>query len=78
MTNNVGDHIRRLRTDRGYKQAFPPKAVGVSQGKISRIEWGTTDPSFDEMARIAQVLEYPLDSFAKMGPLSKWRPKKVR
>lgn len=60
----LGEHIRALRTTRGFKQEYLAQAAGVSQGKISRIESGDLQPTFEEMVAIARVLECPLDRFA--------------
>lgn len=60
---HVGDRIRTIRTDRGYKQEYLATAAGVTQAHISRVERGIAKPTFAEMVSIARVLECPLEDF---------------
>lgn len=60
----IGERIRELRVSRGYKQEYLAEVAGVSQGKISRIEGGESQPTFAEMVAIARALECRLDDFA--------------
>lgn len=53
------------REARGLSQNDLTKLLGFSQGKLSKIENGLLGLSTDELVKIADTLEYPVDFFRK-------------
>lgn len=60
--NDFGPALRRWRRLRGIKQSHAAELLGVGQATISRWEQGHHVPSAAECARLARLLEAPLDS----------------
>ena len=60
MKRNIGLRIKHLRTVRGLTQATLAEAVGISTEAISNIERGVNFPSFENLAKIAEVLKCAL------------------
>jgi transcriptional regulator with XRE-family HTH domain len=60
--NDFGLALRRWRRLRGIKQSHAAELLGVGQATISRWEQGHHAPSITESARLAHLLEAPLDS----------------
>ena len=58
----VGNHLRRIRLERGYPLARLAEAAGVSIGLISQIERGLTSPSVRSLRQICGALGLPLSS----------------
>lgn len=59
FVTELGENLRRLRTERGLSQAALAETVGVSQGAISQIEMGRV-LSPDALPRIANALNVPI------------------
>lgn len=53
----VGKNIKKIRTERGYTQAFLAEKVELSEGHIIQIEGGFKSPSIFSLARIAEALD---------------------
>ena len=67
-----GRRLRALRIERAMTQEDLANAAGVSTVFISSIERGKYAPSFDNLAKLARVLDVPvkdLFDFAAGGPL---------
>lgn len=62
--------IRQARDARHVRQAALAEAVGVSPGHISEIEGGTKNASVQLLARIAEVLNCPVDLLERRRPFS--------
>ena len=60
--NDFGLALRRWRRLRGIKHSHAAELLGVGQATISRWEHGRHAPSAAESARLARLLEAPLDS----------------
>ncbi len=45
------------------------KAVGTTQGRISKVETGLLDPTPDLLEKLADVLRVPVSFFYKQGTL---------
>jgi len=76
-----GRRLRALRIERKMTQEDLANAAGVSTVFISSIERGKYAPSFDNLAKLARVLDVPvkdLFDFADVGPLpgKRVRPRK--
>lgn len=54
---NIGKNISSLRKDRNMSQAELAKAVGVGRSTISSWETDRTEPSMQDVEKIAQVLD---------------------
>ena len=59
---SLGEMIKQGRQDR-YSIEELAKRAGVSSGRISQIERGTANPSFETLWRLATALELPIGSF---------------
>lgn len=57
--------LRLLRLERCYTQEALAFAAGVSPQCISTLERGTRLPQFFTLAKIAKILDVPLDVFAQ-------------
>ncbi len=53
----LGQHIRKLRMQRGLSGSELARRAGVSRSLISQIERGTSSPSVDVLRRIANTLD---------------------
>ena len=64
----IGEHIRRLRSDRGLSVRAFAAQTGFSPSFISQLENGLVSPSIDSMERIANTLGVTLgEFFASLG-----------
>lgn len=76
-----GDKIRKSRLEKGYEniQQFSRKA-GIAHSTLITIESGTRLNCYiDSLARIAKVLEVPIEKLLKIVPITKKRlPYKAR
>jgi len=52
----IGHEIRDRRTDQGLTQVELARMVGVTQGRLSEYERGTTTPSLEILRSLAEVL----------------------
>lgn len=57
----VGANVRRLRAGAEMTQAELASEVGVSQSAISQLERGSSDFTIGVIARVAEVLDQPVD-----------------
>ena len=55
--------MRVARQSRGYSQAELSHRSGLSQGNISKIENGISDPPDDAVEKIAKALAFPVSFF---------------
>ncbi|MFE6716873.1 helix-turn-helix domain-containing protein [Streptomyces albidoflavus] len=56
----LGDRIRERRMWCNLTQERLAERAGVSRDTIQRIERGTSDPRYGQLARIARALDIPL------------------
>ena len=56
----LGLRISHLRADRGYSQREFAAKIGMDRMYFSKIEAGTTNPSFESIIKIANGLEMDL------------------
>lgn len=56
-----GDNIKRLRKNKGLKQQELAEILGISQKSYSHWENGKTEPSFENLVKLADLLEVSLD-----------------
>lgn len=61
---NIGDNVRRIRTERNMTQIELAERVGVSQSMINQIERGTKALNVNLAAQMAVVLECEVNDFA--------------
>jgi transcriptional regulator with XRE-family HTH domain len=59
----IGEHIRRLRTERGLSARAFAAQTGFSASFISQLENGQVSPSLGSMQRIAEALNVSLGEF---------------
>lgn len=59
---SIGERLREYRADRFTINELSRRA-GVSSGRISEIERGGANPSFETLWRLASVLEVPIAAF---------------
>ncbi len=57
MTN----HLRDMRTDRGWSQAELAKRLGVSRQTVNAIETGRYDPSLPLAFRLADIFDMAIE-----------------
>ncbi|WP_333700282.1 helix-turn-helix transcriptional regulator, partial [Rivihabitans pingtungensis] len=53
----IGHRIREARKQRGYNQQWLAEQIGVSQPSVSDWESGRNDPTMDNLAMAARVLD---------------------
>lgn len=56
-----GDNIKRLRKNKGLKQQEIAELLGVKRNTYSDWENGKTDPSFENLVKLADLLDVSLD-----------------
>ncbi|NEC12085.1 helix-turn-helix transcriptional regulator [Streptomyces sp. SID8014] len=56
----LGDRIRERRMWRNLTQEKLAELAGISRDTVQRIERGTNDPRYSDLARIARALDTPL------------------
>ena len=56
----LGDHVKRVRKQKGYSQDRLYLEAGFSRATMSRIEHGLVDPQVFTLARIAETIGVPL------------------
>ncbi|MDF7676804.1 helix-turn-helix transcriptional regulator [Neisseriaceae bacterium ESL0693] len=61
----IGNRIKRARKLRQRSQEWLSEEVGVRQSSVSGWETGKTDPTTENMSRIAQVLDVNFEWLAK-------------
>ncbi len=59
----LGSHIQSIRKSRGLTQERLAEHLGVTVGYISQIERGVSKVNLDTLSRIAEFLDYEIDSF---------------
>ena len=64
VARSIGERIKQARKSHGLSQADLAHRVGVSQPAIANWETGIHDPRRLMLAKLAEVLEAPLDWFA--------------
>jgi transcriptional regulator with XRE-family HTH domain len=55
MKYEFGNVIRELREERGIKQKWVAEKVGITVNRMGRLERGESEPTVDELARIANI-----------------------
>ncbi|MGK6313568.1 helix-turn-helix transcriptional regulator [Neorhizobium sp. DT-125] len=55
------NHIRRLRTERGWSQAELASRLEVSRQTVNALETGRYDPSLPLAFRISRLLSMPIE-----------------
>ncbi len=58
---NLGDKIRKARTDKGITQEALAREVGITVSTIYKIEKNKMNPTFSVTSKIAKALEISLD-----------------
>lgn len=56
-----GDNIKRLRKNKGLKQQEIAELLGIKRNTYSDWENGKTEPSFENLVKLADLLEVSLD-----------------
>ena len=63
IKKKIGNNLKRLRLEKGFKQSELAEIVGVEDKTISRIEVGGNYPSMDLLVRLAEALNCELVDF---------------
>lgn len=61
----IGERIKLARQDRKKSQSWLSQEIGVTQSSISEWETGNTDPTTDNLSRVAKVLGVNFEWLAK-------------
>lgn len=61
MINNLGEHIKTLRTERSLQQKEVAVEVGIDQSNYSKIENGKREPSVTVLKKLADLFEVSVD-----------------
>lgn len=56
-----GDNIKRLRKNKGLIQQQIADEIGVNRGSYSNWEKGKREPSFENLVKLADLLDVSLD-----------------
>lgn len=67
--HTLGQAIRQAREDAGLTQAQLAVHAGLAVGTLTRLEAGSTDPSWSSVRAIAQALGVPLSELVRRWPL---------
>ncbi len=57
----IGENLRRLRKEKGLQQTELAELAGISNSYISKIEKGTTEPTYTHIKRLVIALETTAD-----------------
>ncbi|HZU12191.1 MAG TPA: helix-turn-helix domain-containing protein [Chloroflexota bacterium] len=63
----LGEEVRRLRTDRGVSQQELAERMGVAQSVVARLEAGGVEPRLSTLDRVAQALGVELTVHFQSG-----------
>ena len=61
----IGNRIKSARTFRKRSQRWLAEEIGVNQSSVTQWETGKTDPTTENLSRIAQVLDINFEWLAK-------------
>jgi transcriptional regulator with XRE-family HTH domain len=64
-SKQLGQNLKRIRTEKGISQGDIARELDVSRGYISTIENGKTNPTLSTIARIAKALRVTNDKLLK-------------
>lgn len=67
VMSHMGDHIKRLRLNRGDSQEAVARRADISTGTYIRVERGYNEPSLETLRRIAAALEVGIEELVA-GP----------
>ena len=67
IKKKIGNNLKRLRLEKGFKQSELAEIVGVEYKTISRIEVGGNYPSMDLLVRLAEDLNCELVDFVNFS-----------
>lgn len=56
------EHLKKLRKEKNLTQTQISELIDVKQGTYSRWESGKLEPSFENLVKLADLLEVSLDS----------------
>lgn len=62
----INEYLLKLRKKRKWLQRDVVKACGWPQSKVSKLENGEQQPTFDDLGVVARVYGVPLMSLVKM------------
>lgn len=60
LVSDLGEHVRRLRLERGLTLEEVSATSGCSVGSLSQLERGKGNPAFFTLAKIAHALDVPV------------------
>lgn len=53
----IGEHITKLRKEKGYSTTKLAKLAGIAQSTLREIELGNTSPTWDTLRKLSNALE---------------------
>lgn len=53
----IGEHITKLRKEKGYSTTKLAKLAGIAQSTLREIELGNTSPTWDTLRKLGNALE---------------------
>lgn len=68
MKEEIGQRIRKIRSNKDFSQAGMADQLGVTPGAYAKIERGETDPSVTRLFQIAEILEVPIYDLLEDDP----------
>jgi transcriptional regulator with XRE-family HTH domain len=67
MKNDLGELLKRWRTEAGLSQEAAGKRVDVSQGRWADWEHGNVKPGVGTLAKLAEVTKFSLQQLVHAG-----------
>lgn len=66
----IAANVKRVRAEMGWTQADLAGRANMAQGKVSRIERGTLNPTLELLARLAKATGMSLSELVRSPPQS--------
>ena len=76
--NDIGKHIRIIRTRQGMTQDQLAEALFLTRQSVSNYETGKSNPDVDTLLQIAQILDTDINTLIYGPPVPEHRRRAIR